>query len=651
MMAPSYEAYPTVIDVRSYGVAGDGVTDCYSGLKRLVDDLPKENLVIHFPPGHYKINQYRDEKGELGIDNITFTDYKNILITGYGAKIEMTGDFLRTLDFPESGSSGVNAVIPFDMMHCSHFIIEGFEIFGNVSSIRHETGVVVEGDAHGIKTSNCSDYTIRDVYVHHCQTDGILLGYPHGESPYPADRNACLERVISSFNARQGLSVIHLAGGIFTGCTFSDTGMAPGTTTFYLPGSGVDIEPYNTNVADETGDLLFSGCTFRNNKRLQFIGVWALPTTSPIGAVTLRDCVIDEGTEDSFNKIHTVQLQCRYGVIEGCRIKGFQVTYAQASAFDPGDQHLVVRNNYIRTGGTGIYNEGAGTSHIEGNHVTSTQSTLLRRCPDLSSASTVFLNNRVFVPKEAKTVAGLVQISRMLGARSAGNTYASDLAPTTSTLDGEVLVNQTTPITLMSGTLFYQPVDGAPGLVKIGDELISYTAISGGVLSGIGRGQNGTTAAGHPSGAPVTDMKSCFTLGHDAANGRIVEDSFSGMRPGNVTGHDLSYPLTTLASSGGVTHFIDGSTTLIPTVGRYLISLDILDTPTSAPTLELPSGRDGELLILKCNSLVAGKVFALQNTASVVLRDDWTVSALGITLTLVAHGAKWFEVARSGGGN
>jgi len=54
------------------------------------------------------------------------------------------------------------------------------------------------------------------------------------------------------------------------------------------------------------------------------------------------------------------------------------------------------------------------------------------------------------------------------------------------------------------------------GTVIIDNELITYTANSGGTLSGLTRGASGTTAASHSSGDTVTDASNILhgTLQH-----------------------------------------------------------------------------------------------------------------------------------------
>jgi len=85
----------------------------------------------------------------------------------------------------------------------------------------------------------------------------------------------------------------------------------------------------------------------------------------------------------------------------------------------------------------------------------------------------------------------------------------------TSTLSSGINASVTS-LTMASSTSF-----PSSGTVIIGTELITYTGNSGGTLSGLTRGANGTTAATHSSGATVTDASSFFAW-NAAASGDIV---------------------------------------------------------------------------------------------------------------------------------
>jgi hypothetical protein len=85
----------------------------------------------------------------------------------------------------------------------------------------------------------------------------------------------------------------------------------------------------------------------------------------------------------------------------------------------------------------------------------------------------------------------------------------------TSTLSSSINASVTS-LTMASSSSF-----ASSGTVQIGTELITYTGNSGGTLSGLTRGANGTTAATHSSGATVTDASNYFSW-NAAASGDIV---------------------------------------------------------------------------------------------------------------------------------
>ena len=85
----------------------------------------------------------------------------------------------------------------------------------------------------------------------------------------------------------------------------------------------------------------------------------------------------------------------------------------------------------------------------------------------------------------------------------------------TSTLSSSIN-NSVTSLTMASSTSF-----ASSGTVIIGSELITYTGNSGGTLTGLTRGANGTTAASHSSGATVTDASNYFAW-NAATSGDIV---------------------------------------------------------------------------------------------------------------------------------
>lgn len=147
----------------------------------------------------------------------------------------------------------------------------------------------------------------------------------------------------------------------------------------------------------------------------------------------------------------------------------------------------------------------------------------------------------------------------------------------TSTLSSSINTSVTS-LTMASSTSF-----PSTGTVIVGSELITYTGNSGGTLSGLTRGANGTTAASHSSGATVTDASNFFSW-NAAASGDIVTapglwslDNFGNKLIATINGGESfewdSNPTTANATRATI---ISGAPTasafsLVSTPDRHLI--------------------------------------------------------------------------------
>jgi len=147
----------------------------------------------------------------------------------------------------------------------------------------------------------------------------------------------------------------------------------------------------------------------------------------------------------------------------------------------------------------------------------------------------------------------------------------------TSTLSSGINASVTS-LTMASSSSF-----ASTGTVQIGAELITYTGNTGGTLSGLTRGANGTTAAIHSSGATVTDASNYFAW-NSAASGDIVTapglwslDNFGNKLIATINGGESfewdSNPTTANATRATI---ISGAPTssafsLVSTPDRHLI--------------------------------------------------------------------------------
>ncbi len=275
---------------------GDGQTDNYYALKdatnKLVrlgsaEDYKDNPLFFIIPEGDYLIDQYvinnlpdpnapvvqraacipeseggpaepivnnnsdyvlPDEFKGNGISHIRFRSLKYTRVLGCGdVKFDIKGDFVK-----DTRSEPLHA---FRFQLGDHFSVEGFEIDNNVNEMTLGAGAQ---RGMGMHFRGNSNYLIKDMYVHHSGKDGILLGqgWPDdAECAKIADKNARVDNVISTNNARLGFFIPQARNVWISNSRFSDTGRTesenyPGT----LPRAGLDIEPnFFTIKADEDG--------------------------------------------------------------------------------------------------------------------------------------------------------------------------------------------------------------------------------------------------------------------------------------------------------------------------------------------------------------------------------------------------------------
>lgn len=293
-----------VINVKDFGAKGDGVTDDYLALKKAAGMLNQRGTgTLLFPKGVYYLAPYHTKTNN--IEDIIIKNCKDINVIGEDAEIQINGNINRTTDATAGGRkrSSVNCLTPFSFINCRGITFTGFSIDGNVDKALKDQGVV-EGSGHLIRFSGCSNVKVKSVNVHHGQTDGI---YITGRSS-----NVLMEDVISSNNARQGMSVIELTGGRFINCKFINTGYTGGKYGGHSPRAGVDIEPHTSKMV-MVKDLLFQGCTFEGNMGGQFEIVIPNSTES----VTLKNCIINAG-KSSFK--YQLILACKNAIVQDCQM-------------------------------------------------------------------------------------------------------------------------------------------------------------------------------------------------------------------------------------------------------------------------------------------------------------------------------------------
>jgi hypothetical protein len=297
--------------VKDFGAVGNGITDDYDAIKNAAAAIcaaPAGSSLV-YPPGRYRIARHKVDAGPLknSVTDITYSNCRSVSITGYGAVIDIEGNFRRTWDFTLAAGgwkmSFHNGVVPFRFVDSSGFTVAGFELDGNVDQMTRDADVIETSSAGtqnaGILTFRSSNYVLKDLNIHHFHTDGLLLGF----DPI-ADRNVYLDSVQSRNNGRNALSILQMKGATILNSQFANSGRT-GPYGFHMPAAGVDIEPEFTVVSSpaadvNTGDIYFKQCTFSENIGWQYVNAYALR----VGAVSVsRASVIATLADSSYQAL------------------------------------------------------------------------------------------------------------------------------------------------------------------------------------------------------------------------------------------------------------------------------------------------------------------------------------------------------------
>lgn len=133
-----------------------------------------------------------------------------------------------------------------------------------------------------------------------------------------------------------------------------------------------------------------------------------------------------------------------------------------------------------------------GSIHVAVPQGTSTNTATITKTPTITQTPKV--SN---TPKDTATITNTPTITNT---RTVTNTPSPTNTPIFATLVGQLLQGDTSGNVVVSDASHFPP----SGVVKIGDELLTYAGKSGNTLTGAARGAYGTQAATHAAGAVVT---------------------------------------------------------------------------------------------------------------------------------------------------
>lgn len=400
-----------VLNVKDFGAKGDGVSDDYQALLAAAKACNrKDKCELHFPKGIYYISEYHTKDNK--IPDILFDKRDGLIISGEeGAVISVNGKFKRSRDYQKGRRnlwySYFNAITPFVFRDCKNLTIRGLEISGNVNDMLRDSGVV-ESSAHLISLKDCKNVLIENVDVHHAQTDGI---YVFGDN----SENITMRNVTSSYNARQGLSIINLQGGNFYNCAFKNTGFSEGKYGFHMPGAGVDIEPKG-----KTSNITFENCEFENNRGGQFL------CTSPsfTSNINLRNCTL---SAKNSNSKYQMILAAKNVVIDNCSIDCGNGNIWPTWKTLPGSV-VTIKNCTIKGSQNGIRSisgDDRDKVTITDNAFEFTGTTMKSYFPYLRTKNLIFDGNKIFIPAKSMSSTGPSSLVQN-GLSAKGNKFYSD---------------------------------------------------------------------------------------------------------------------------------------------------------------------------------------------------------------------------------
>jgi polygalacturonase len=295
-----------VIDVRDKGALGDGRRDDTAAIQAAIDALPPSGGTVAIPDGNYMVDASR---------SINLRSNTRLQMTPAATLSAIANDLERSY------------VIKVWRAHNVQII--GGRVVGERAGHRGTTGEW----GYGINIQASNNVSVIGTHISDCWGDGIWIGGLGKRANVMVSTNVTLDRVVSTNNRRQGLSIGPVRGVSVTRSTFSNT---HGTK----PQAGIDIEPQGQGPAS---DITFSDCTITGNQGS------GLEVHENVSGVVLKHCKVQDNNG--------------YGVLAG------------------GTSQLTITDNVIARNGLVGVAMSAKASHVQitGNTLTGNSTRYLRR--------------------------------------------------------------------------------------------------------------------------------------------------------------------------------------------------------------------------------------------------------------------------------
>ncbi len=263
--AEEEEHTPTILDVKQFGAAGDGVTDD-TLIINLVAALLREGDTLYFPSGTYRLK----ENGDRSI--IRVFDKKNITVL-------LEEDAVLRLDaVPDKSTGSETRHYIFHFLRCENLTVQGGRLYGDRLLYQGEAFVQ---HGYGIRLADCRNVKVKDVEIAHMRGDGIsVFSDTNDENGL---RGRCYDVTVEDCHIydcqRNGITLTSVVG--FTVRNTEIHGIRGS-----LPEAAIDIEAEYEGSGNH--NVRIEGCHFYDN------GSWSMTVAGDAKDLVVASSVMED---------------------------------------------------------------------------------------------------------------------------------------------------------------------------------------------------------------------------------------------------------------------------------------------------------------------------------------------------------------------
>lgn len=263
------------VNVMDYGVKGNGTTNDTVAIQKVLKDFAGINTVF-FPAGTYMVAGDAVLSGNVAKEGIQIPSDCSIVFAD-GAELQ-----LITTTSPQ-----YNVLCIYNV---SNVHIVGGKLIGDTDN--HPPGVLGSTfNGIGLRIQGATNVFVSGISAEKMYADGFAIVYDDVNAPYPECENIALENCTSTYNYRNGLSVIGCEDGAVLGGTYAYNGQAIEAAI----GTGIDIESNSVSMAlpdpSYVKKYAVTNASIHNNRTtgLQVYGAGVFPDQGIIEDILLQD--------------------------------------------------------------------------------------------------------------------------------------------------------------------------------------------------------------------------------------------------------------------------------------------------------------------------------------------------------------------------